>query len=218
MNKLTLVAALLAGSMLSTPVLAATIEGNVGATTDYIWRGNTQAGGDVSFSGGVDIDFGNGFAAGVWTGSLGGDADDEGEADYELDLYASYGFALNGVDLEVGYISYQYPGVADSAADFADIYVSAGVGPFSVSYFMLESAENEVLEDSDATYVSVDAEFGLSDGWTLGLHYGEENFDGEDYDDNEDTAISLSKEAVTFTISGNEGDDTRAIVSWGASF
>ena len=215
MNKLSLSAALLAGSMLSTPVLAATIEGNVGATTDYIWRGNTQAGGDVSFSGGVDIDFGNGFAAGVGTGSLGGDTD-EGEADYELDLYASYGFALNGVDLEVGYISYQYPGVADSAADFADIYVSAGVGPFSVSYFMLESAEDDDFEDTDATYVSVDAEFGLSDGWTLGLHYGEEDFDGGESD--EDTAISLSKEAVTFTISGNEGDDTRAIVSWGTSF
>ena len=81
---------------------------------------------------------------------------------------------------------------------------------------MLESAEDDDFEDSDATYVSVDAEFGLSDGWTLGLHYGEEDFDGGESD--EDTAISLSKEAVTFTISGNEGDDTRAIVSWGASF
>ena len=215
MNKLTLGAALLAGSMLSTPVLAATIEGNVSATTDYIWRGNTQSDGDVSFSGGVDIDFGNGFAAGAWTGSLGGDANED-EADYELDLYASYSFALNGVDMEVGYISYQYPGVADSADDFADIYVSAGVGAFTVSYFMLESAEDEDFEDTDATYVSVDAEFGLDDGWTLGLHYGEEDFDGGESD--EDTAISLSKEAVTFTISGNEGDDTRAIVSWGTSF
>ena len=199
MNKITLTAALLAGSMLSTPVLAATIEGNVGATTDYIWRGDTQSKGDASISGGVDIDFGNGLAAGVWTGSLGGSADeDEGEANYELDIYASYSFVLNGLDMEVGYISYQYPGVADSAADFADIFVSAGIGPITVSYFMLESAEDETYEDTDASYVSVDAEFGLDDGWTLGLHYGEEDYDGGESD--EDTAISLSKENVTFTI------------------
>ena len=38
-----LTAALLAGTMLTTPVVAAEISGNVGATTDYIWRGNTQS-------------------------------------------------------------------------------------------------------------------------------------------------------------------------------
>jgi hypothetical protein len=37
-------------------------------------------------------------------------------------------------------------------------------------------------------------------------------------EDDEDYAISLSKGDMSFTVSGDEGDDTRAIVSWGASF
>ena len=83
----TLAALLVSGTALTGVASAAEITGNVGATTDYIWRGNTQAGGDASLSGGIDIDFGNGFAVGTWTGSLGGGGAD---ANYEQDLYASY--------------------------------------------------------------------------------------------------------------------------------
>ena len=59
---------------------------DVGATTDYIWRGDTQTGGDASLSGGLDADFGNGFAIGTWVGSLGASDDDS----YELDIYATF--------------------------------------------------------------------------------------------------------------------------------
>ena len=212
MQKVTLAAALMAGTMLATPALAVTIKGNIGATSDYVWRGNTQSDGDASISGGIDVDLGSGFAVGVWTASLGGDQDfdqPQGSADYELDLYGSYGFALGALSMEVGYISYKYPGVADSADDFEDIYVSAGYGPLSVSYYVDADVD-------DNTYISIDAEFGLEDDWTLGLHFGQEAFETDPDDD--DASISLSKGDVTFTVSGNEDDDTRAIVSWGRSF
>ena len=48
MNKVKVAAALLAGTMLVSPALAADISGYVGASTDYIWRGNTQSDGDAS--------------------------------------------------------------------------------------------------------------------------------------------------------------------------
>ena len=123
-----LAALLVSGTALTGVASAAEITGNVGATTDYIWRGNTQAGGDASLSGGIDIDFGNGFAAGTWVGSLGksvstdaeGDLVGSDDANYEQDLYVSYSTEIAGYPLEVGYISYMYPGVADSDADFAD--------------------------------------------------------------------------------------------------
>ena len=111
--------------------------------------------------------------------------------------------------MEVGYISYEYPGVADSADDFEDIYVSAGYGPLSVSYYVDADVD-------DNTYISIDAEFGLEDDLTLGLHFGQEAFETDPDDD--DASISLSKGDVTFTVSGDEDDDTRAIVSWGTSF
>src|SRR5210317_1622226 len=123
MQKVTLAAALMAGTMLATPALAVTIKGNVGATTDYVWRGDTQSDGDASISGGIDVDLGGGFAVGVWTASLGGDQNNvppEDSADYETDIYGSYSFDVGSIGMEVGYISYKYPGVANSADDFDD--------------------------------------------------------------------------------------------------
>jgi len=215
MQKATLAAALMAGTMLATPALAVTIKGNIGATTDYVWRGNTQSDGDASISGGIDVDLGSGFAVGVWTASLGGDQPD-GSADYETDIYGSYSFDVGSIGMEVGYISYQYPGDAESANDFEEYFVTADFGLVSVSYFRLDSAENEDQNDDKGTYLSIDTGFELDDGWSVGLHYGEEDFDVSESDT--DTSISLSKGDVTFTVSGDEDDDTRAIVSWGRSF
>ena len=228
----TLAALLVSGTALTGVASAAEISGNVGATTDYIWRGNTQASGDASLSGGIDIDFGNGFAAGTWVGSLGSststlvedeEEDDEiiylapsDDANYELDLYASYSTEVGGFPLEVGYITYMYPGAADSTLDFADFYVSTSVMGIGLSYYMLASAEDDAVDDEEGTYVSVDYDYDLGDDWTLSLHYGMESF--ETAEDDEDTSFSLSKGDMTFTVSGDEGDDTRAIVSWGASF
>ena len=220
-SKKSMATALLATSMLTGVASAAEISGNVGATTDYIWRGQTQSFGDASLSGGLDIDFGNGFAAGTWIGSLGGqrntgtDAPDD-SANYEADLYASYSTEVSGVGVELGYISYMYPGAADSTSDFADIYVSASYGSASLSYYVLASAEDDAEDAEEGTYVSVDYEYALNDELTVSLHYGKERFEVKDSD--EDTSISLSKGDMTFTVSSDEGDDTRAIISWGQSF
>ena len=225
MNKVKVAAALLAGTMLVSPALAADISGYVGASTDYIWRGETQSGGDASLSGGIDVDFGNGFAAGTWVGSLGSSTTTDettnqvsasDDANYELNFFGSYSSTIGSVDYEVGYIAYEYPGVANSDADFADVYVSLGLGPLSVSYYMLASAENAATDDNDESYISLDAEFPVLTDWTLGLHYGEQSFDNDSSD--EDIAVSLSKGAMSLTVSGDDGDDTRAIVAWGASF
>jgi hypothetical protein len=178
--------------MLTGVASAAEIRGNVGATTDYIWRGQTQSFGDASLSGGLDIDFGNGFAAGTWIGSLGGqrntgDDTPDDSANYEADLYASYSTEVSGVGVELGYISYMYPG-----------------------------AEDDAFDADEGTYVSVDYELALNEELTLALHYGLEDFENSDSD--EDTSVSLSKGDMTFTVSSDEGDDTRAIISWGQSF
>ena len=212
----TLAALLVSGTALTGVASAAEISGNVGATTDYIWRGNTQAGGDASLSGGIDIDFGTGFAVGTWTGSLGGGGDNGADANYEQDLYASYSTEIAGYPLEVGYISYMYPGAADSTLDFADFYISTSVAGIGLSYYMLASAEDDAVDAEEGTYLSLDYDYDLGDDWTMTLHYGMESF--ETAEDDEDTSISLSKGDMTFTVSGDEGDDTRAIVSWGASF
>ena len=103
----TLAALLASGTALTGVASAAEITGNVGATTDYIWRGNTQSGGDASLSGGIDIDFGNGLYAGTWVGSLGKSHTEDplhglmgsDDANYEQDLYVSYSTEIAGYPL-----------------------------------------------------------------------------------------------------------------------
>jgi uncharacterized protein (TIGR02001 family) len=213
-KKATVATILAAGTMFSTAATAVEVSANVGMTTDYIWRGNTQASGDASFSGGLDADLGGGLAVGTWVGSLG--ASDDADANYELDVYASYGFDVGGVGVEVGYIYYAYPGAADDALDFEDIYVSLGYGPVSFSYYELLDAEDAGVDADEGTYLSVDYEVALPGDFTATLHYGSEEF--ENSADDEDTSVSISKGDFTFTVSDDEGDDTRAIVSYGLSF
>lgn len=214
MKKVTLASVLAAGTMFSTAATAIEVSGNVGFTTDYIWRGNTQAGGDASMSGGLDADLGGGLAVGTWVGSLGASGSDD--ANYELDVYASYGFEVGGVGVEVGYIYYAYPGVADDGSDFEDVYISLGYGPVSVSYYELLDAEAAATDADDGTYLSIDYEVALPGDFSATLHYGSEEF--ENSADDEDTSVSISKGDFTFTVSDDEGDDTRAIVSYGLSF
>jgi hypothetical protein len=85
---------------------------------------------------------------------------------------------------------------------------------------MNASAEDDAYEDAEESYLSLDYEYALSDDISIGLHYGSQTYGEEsaDYTDNDDTAISISKGDMTMTISGNEDDDTRAIISWGAEF
>ena len=213
----TLAALLVSGTALTGVASAAEITANVGATTDYIWRGDTQADGDASLSGGFDADLGNGLAIGTWVGSLGAS---ETDANYELDLYASYSTEVGGFPLEVGYISYLYPGVADSGSDFSDIYIGTSIAGISITYYMNAGAEDDAYEDAEESYLSLDYEYALSDDISIGLHYGSQTYgeESDDYADNDDTAISISKGDMTMTISGNEDDDTRAIISWGAEF
>jgi uncharacterized protein (TIGR02001 family) len=213
-KKATVATILAAGTMFSTAATAVEVSANVGMTTDYIWRGNTQASGDASFSGGLDADLGGGLAVGTWVGSLGASTNDD--ANYELDVYASYGFDVGGVGVEVGYIYYAYPGAADDALDFEDIYVSLGYGPVSFSYYELLDAEDAGVDADEGTYLSLDYEIALPGDFTATLHYGSEEF--ENSADDEDTSVSISKGDFTFTVSDDEGDDTRAIVSYGLSF
>ena len=215
-KKTTLAAVLVTGTMFTTVAQAIEVTGNIGASTDYIWRGNTQSGGEASMSGGLDADLGNGLAVGTWVGSL-GDNEGSDDANYELDVYASYSFEVSGVGVELGYIYYAYPGVADDDSDFEDMYISLGYGPASLSYYEMIDAENANTDASEATYLSVDYELALPGDFTATLHYGNEEFDDGTPDD-EDTSVSISKDAFTFTVSDDEGDDTRAIVSYGLSF
>ena len=113
----------------------AEISGNIGVTSNYLWRGQTQTEDGSAVSGGLDY-AGEGYYAGVWASNT----SFEGTAGEEFDFYI--GTEINGID--VGYISYMYP---TGGGDFEEFY--AGTSISGVDVFL---AYNPSTED---TYYSL---------------------------------------------------------------
>ena len=212
-----LAAVLATGTMFTTVAQAASIEANVGFTTDYIWRGMTQNSGDTSFSGGVDMSTDGGFYVGTWVGDITWDG-----ASYELDVYGGYAGEAGAMSYDVGYIQYMYPDKTTDA-DFGEVYVTLGTGPVSVSYYYEVDNDDGSVDSGDNTYLSLDYGMDLSDDWGLSLHYGIYDIDAN-ADEGIDMSVTLSKGDFSFSIvetddlAGPDDDDTRAVVSYGMAF
>jgi uncharacterized protein (TIGR02001 family) len=203
--------------MFTTVAQAASIEANVGFTTDYIWRGFTQNSGDTSFSGGVDMSTDSGFYVGTWVGDITWDG-----ASYELDVYGGYAGEAGALAYDVGYIQYMYPDKTNDA-DFGEVYVTLGTGPVSVSYYYEVDNDDGSVDSGDNTYLSLDYGLDLSEDWGLSLHYGIYDVDAN-ADESIDMSVTLSKGDFSFSIvetddiAGPDDDDTRAVISYGMSF
>jgi len=127
MKKMT--ASLVLGSVLAastmvsgTAMAAGALSGNVGYVSDYYFRGIYQTG--ASASGGVDYDFGNGAAVGVWAADV-----DDG---LEYDLYGSYSGEYQDFSYSVGYTTYNY--TDDFDGTYKEVNLGGGYGPISVEY------------------------------------------------------------------------------------
>jgi uncharacterized protein (TIGR02001 family) len=226
----TLAALLVSGTALTGVASAAEVTANVGATSDYIWRGMTQNDGGTSLSGGLDVDFGNGLYAGTWVGDTAA-ADLVAEptaTDYgtqEVDYYAGYAGEAGGISFDVGYIAYTYPSSqSDADADFSEAYVSLSMGSISASYYTLVDADG--ADAGDSTYITVGYGTEIGD-YGIGLHYGIFEGDFVGAEDQIDMSVTVSKDAFSVSMVStddmnvaNQGvnDDTRLVVSWGAEF
>lgn len=127
-----------AGLLAATPALAQggpAITGNVALTSDYVFRGVSQTGGDPSIQGGADYTNG-GVYAGTWASNV--DFEELGAGSgIELDLYAGVRPQAGPVALDIGVIGYFYPGVTDIQAggglegelDYVEGYVKASIAP-----------------------------------------------------------------------------------------
>ncbi|MCS5589094.1 MAG: TorF family putative porin, partial [Candidatus Thioglobus sp.] len=113
------IAVLLLVSMSYVTLSAAEVEFNGALSTDYIWRGMSQTGGEAALSGGLDVTSSkHGGYVGAWASGV----DFESEANKEVDYYFGYtDESARGVSFDVGYISYNYP--TEGELKFEEIYV-----------------------------------------------------------------------------------------------
>ncbi len=83
----------------------ASVSFNIGAASDYVWRGVSQTLNDPEVYAGADLTYGS-FYAGTWLSNV----DFGGDADLELDVYGGYKTKLGPIDADFGLLYYTYPG------------------------------------------------------------------------------------------------------------
>ncbi len=213
--------------MLTLPA-SASVTGNVGVTSNYLWRGVSQTDDAAAIQGGIDYEHESGFYLGTWASTV-----DFGDStSYELDLYGGYSGSIGeNFSYDVYYLYYAYPD-SDNDIDFGE--VSAGISWkwFSLSYSTVVNADNDIadapLDDDDMSYINAGANFPLSDTLTLSAHYG--YFDGDiarawfDKNSYSNYSLSVNKEtelgSFSFMLSDTDlkHDDPKVIIGYNYSF
>ncbi|POR12739.1 TorF family putative porin [Diaphorobacter sp. LR2014-1] len=135
MHRFSLKTLALAFAAVAVPGLAsAQLTANVALTSNYKFRGQDQ---DVNrikavnpaIQGGFDYSFGDsGFYVGNWNSSV----DWLSGNSIEADFYGGYKFKAGEVDLDVGALTYVYPG--NTSGNTTELYGAATYGPFTAKY------------------------------------------------------------------------------------
>ena len=117
------------------PLLAsAQLTANVSLTSNYKFRGQDQDASKAkaikpAIQGGFDYAFGeSGFYLGNWNSSV----DWLSGNSIEMDFYGGYKFKAGGMDLDVGALTYVYPG--NTTGNTTELYGAATFGPVTAKY------------------------------------------------------------------------------------
>lgn len=166
------------------------LSANVGASTDYVFRGVSQTNEDPQLFGGLDAAVGSIGYAGAWLSNV-----DFGDStDFEFDLYAGIRPNAGPVTLDLGVIYYGYadqPGSADYDYWEGKLAASIPAGPaafgaavyYSPDFF--GSTDEAVYYEANASAAIPNSRFTLSGAvgrqwvegpgdyttWNLGLGY-----------------------------------------------
>lgn len=140
--------------------------GDITFTSDYIWRGASQTRQKPAVQGGYSLDTNVGLSVGLWGSNI---AFDGSQASLELDTFINGSFtAGRGIDVQVGYLDYHYPG--DSSLNFAEIFIGIAGHGFS---FDAASSNDYEGSGSEALWYQIAYEYELvPSALNFGFSYG----------------------------------------------
>ena len=176
MNKLKITLISLTLVLASSIASAYSFSSNAAIQSAYIWRGMDQNDSDASVNVGIDLDFENGFYAGMWAATVDMTEASPG-ATLEHDYYAGYTFDIGGIGVDIGVISVQYNG--DSDIDFGENYIALSL-PMNIGFHYSEGDElgdySEISWSTDLGPGSLSLSYGDMDSSTNAA--GASNLDG----------------------------------------
>jgi len=147
-------------ALLSAGLVQAQVTTNLGATSDYRFRGISQTQKAPALQGGIDYADKSGVYIGNWNSSVSSQLYTNGSG-LESDLYAGYKKEVVGVTLDVGSYNYFYPRASVGSTNYntKEVYVGAAKGPISVKvsqslgdYFATSNSKGTKYYQADVTY------------------------------------------------------------------
>jgi uncharacterized protein (TIGR02001 family) len=199
---------------------------NVGAVTDYRYRGISQSRLDPALQGGADWvqSADGGFYVGTWASTIKWIKDagrastngpvDVGSANLEVDIYGGYrGSIVEGLGYDVGLLQYWYPrnkldralssGVPLEKAETLEAYGALTYGPVTAKYSHALTDTFGNPDSKNSYYFDLSASFEITDGWMLAPHVGRQKIKGP-FDDGAsytDYSLGVSKDFSGFVVS-----------------
>jgi len=178
---------------------------NVGAFTDYRYRGISQTRLKPAVQAGVDFTSGP-FYLGAWGSNIKWINDFGGDADIEIDLYGGYkGSITKDLGFDVGVLTYQYPGNDLSpSANTTELYGALTYGPATLKYSHAVTNTFANPDSKNSYYLDLSAGFDLGGGLILTPHIGYQKIKGPFADPGSytDVALTLSKDFNGLVVSG----------------
>jgi len=173
-----------------------TLSFNIGAVTDYRYRGISQSRLRPALQGGADFAHGSGFYLGTWASTLKWVKDAGGDADVEVDLYGGYRTSVGAFGLDVGLLRYLYPGSALAVnPDTTEAYVAGTWGPATLKYSHSTTNLFGFADSRGSGYLDLSASFELPwYGLTLAPHIGHQRVRRNGYFSYTDWSLTLGKD------------------------
>ena len=204
--------AALAVSLAGIPLAAANadVTANIGASTNYVWRGVTQTNDKPAVSGGLDFSSDSGVYIGVWSSTV--DFDNPG---YEFDAYMGYSNSIGNADFDFGVIHYAYP--LHDESDFTEFVASGSFAGIGLTVNQLLDAE---FTDDPYTYFNLAYSIPITGDFELSVYGGSYRFDDQ-ANDYSHYGISVSKTLFSIAVEKNNGRaglDDSVRVSVGATY
>jgi len=188
---------------------------NVGAISQYRYRGLAQTKGDAALQGGADYANANGFYAGAWGSTIkwiketgleptNNAATKDIKGPVELDLYGGYKFEAAGLAYDVGYLRYQYVnntlnkiGTGYANANTDEVYGAATYGVLTAKYSYTLSdlfGQDANGGSKHSSYFDLTANFDLGNGYTFAPHAGRQTVANNASYSYSDYSLTLGKD------------------------
>jgi uncharacterized protein (TIGR02001 family) len=172
-----------------------TLSYNVGAVTDYRYRGISQSRLKPALQGGVDYARKSGIYVGVWGSTIKWVKDSGGDAPVEVDLYGGYKGTVGAFGYDVGVLRYQYPrhDLAVSP-NTTEVYGAATWGPATLKYSHSATNLFGFSDSKNSYYVDASATFDVGNGFSVVPHIGYQKVKNNDDFSYTDYAVTLGKD------------------------